>query len=75
MSAKLIIGDISDIQKRQLLREEYISPTWTADSVERNLRREFHIPDEAVCKREPLPGIPEDPPYVIFRFTWYEVTL
>lgn len=74
MSARLIIGDISQIQKKGLVRQEYTSPTWTADGVERDLRREFRVPEEAVCEREPS-SFGEDRPYTKFRFTWYEVTL
>jgi hypothetical protein len=70
MSAKLIIGDISDIQKKGHTHESYVTPQRPANQVEADIRQRYRIPDEAICERSL-----EVLHYVVFRFTWYEVTL
>jgi hypothetical protein len=73
MSAKLIIGDITNIQKRGFIREEFVTSQRGPDDVERHLRHEYRVPDEAVCER--MTKAEDFPWYVEFRFTWFEVSL
>jgi hypothetical protein len=70
MSAKLIIGDLSGIQKKGHANQSFVSPERTANDVEADIRDRYRIPDEAVCTRTL-----DRTNYMRFDFVWYEVTL